>query len=126
MLHAGQDFTCGRTITPEFTGKNHSRNVLQPFKKFAEKSLGGLCVASALHQDIKHVAVLIHCSPYRVLLTANRQHDLVQMPFVTTTRATTTQLIGVGLPECEAPLPNGFIPHDDAWLCEKFLDRTES
>ena len=37
----------------------------------AEKSLGCLFVASALHQDIRHVAVLIHCSPEVVLLTAN-------------------------------------------------------
>src|SRR5258708_6083879 len=122
MLHARQDLTFGRTITSEFIGNNHARNVLQPFQQFTEKSLGGLCVASALHQDIKHVAVLIHGSPEIVLLTANREDDLVQVPFVTTTMATTTQLIGVGLPECETPLPNGFIRHDDASLCQKLFN----
>jgi hypothetical protein len=126
MLYARQDLTFCCTITPEFIGNNHSRNVLQPFKKFAEKSLGCLFVASALHQDIKHVAVLIHCSPEVVLLTANRQHDLVHMPCVSTTRAPAAPLIGVGLPECEAPLPNGFIGHDDASLCQKLFDRTEN
>src|SRR5258708_39554224 len=85
MLSARQDLTFRRTITPSFIGNNHSRNVLHPFKKFVEKSLGCLFVASALHQNSKHVAVPIHCSPEGVLLTANCQHDLVHMPCVATT-----------------------------------------
>src|SRR5260370_11139876 len=100
MLHARQDLTFGCTITSEFIGNNHSRNVLQPFQQFTEKSLGSLCVTSALHQDIKHVAMLIHRAPQIVLLPVDLEKNLVQMPFVPTTRATTTQLISVGLPEC--------------------------
>jgi hypothetical protein len=38
------------------------------------------------------------------------------MPFVTATRATTAQLVGVGLPKFEAPLPNRFIGDDDPAL----------
>jgi hypothetical protein len=99
MFHARQDLTFGGTITSEFIGNNHSRNVLQPFQQFPEKSLGGLCVASALDQDIKHVAMLIHRTPQIVLLPIDLEKNLVQMPFVPTTRATTTRLIGIRLPE---------------------------
>jgi hypothetical protein len=36
------------------------------------------------------------------------------------------QFSGGGLVKCEAPLPNRFLSEDNASLCEKFLDRTES
>src|SRR6266702_369155 len=48
------------------------------------------------------------------------------MPFVPTTRATTTQLISVGLPEFEAPLPHRFIAHNDPSPGEKFLNITKT
>jgi hypothetical protein len=44
------------------------------------------------------------------------------MPFVAATRTATTQFIGVGLPEFEAPLPNRLIGHDDASLGHQFLN----
>src|SRR5438477_420322 len=58
----------------------------------------------------------------RLKMPRNREHDLVQVPFVATARVAATQFIGVGLPKCEAPLPHGFIRHDDASLGEKLFD----
>lgn len=63
MLHSRQDLAFGRSITFQLIGDNHTRNVSQPFEKLAEKSFCGLLAASALHQDIEHIVVLVHCSP---------------------------------------------------------------
>ena len=109
MLYSWQDFTFRSSITLQFGENDHTRCRLPFLKQLAKKSCGGFFVPSALNQDIKYVAVLIHGSPERVLLAANREDDLIQMPFVTTARTATTQFLGVGLPECEAPLPYCFL-----------------
>jgi hypothetical protein len=57
-----------------------------------------------------------------LLLTANCEDNLIQMPCVTTPRATTTELIGRGLPKFETPLPDGFRGHDDPALGEQFFN----
>src|SRR6202007_1854171 len=99
MLDASQKFTFGRAITLQLVSDNNARNVLKSFQEFAEKSPGGFFIPSTLHQNIQHVAILIHCSPKVMSLATDREEDLVQMPFVSTTRATTTEFIGVRLPE---------------------------
>jgi len=99
---------------------------VQPYAQLAEKSFSGLCVASALDQNIQHIAILIHCSPKILPLPANGEIHLVHMPFVTTAMTATSQFIGVGLVEFEAPLTHGFVGHDDPALCQKFLNRTEN
>src|ERR1700731_2329633 len=48
VLPALQDLAFRRSIPFQLIGNNHARNVLQPFEKFAKKSLGGFFVASAL------------------------------------------------------------------------------
>src|SRR5258708_24722982 len=95
MLHARQDFASRRAITLQLIRDDHARNVLQPFEKLTEKSLGSILVASALHEDVEDIAVLVHCSPQVMPLATDREKDLVQMPFVATTRATATQFIGI-------------------------------
>src|ERR1700732_1537946 len=47
MFDARQDLAFGHPIALERICNNHSRHILEPFKEFAEKSLGGFCVASA-------------------------------------------------------------------------------
>src|SRR5258708_1698544 len=44
------------------------------------------------------------------------------MPFVSTTRATTTEFIRVRLPKLQAPLAHGFVGHDNPALCQKLFD----
>jgi len=106
MLYSRQEFAFRRSITLEFISDNHAGNVLQLFKELAEKSLGGFLVAAALDQDIEHIAVLIYRSPEIMGLPIDFEKDLVQMPFVATTRASSPQFVGIGLPKCEAPLPD--------------------
>ncbi len=59
MLHAGQDFPFGSSISLQLVGDDHVWRVTEPLIGLAEKVLAGLLFASALHQDVQHVAILI-------------------------------------------------------------------
>jgi hypothetical protein len=72
MFHAGQDLPFGGCIAFQLIGHNHPWHVRQPFEELAEELLRGGRVAPALHQDIEHMAVLIHRPPEIVAFSANR------------------------------------------------------
>jgi hypothetical protein len=84
----------------------------------------GLCVTSALHEDVKHSAILIHGSPEDAFFSTNGEHDLVHMPDVTAARTVTAQFIGIGLPEFGTPLSHGFVGDDNPTLGQKLFDRS--
>ena len=44
----------------------------------------------------------------------DREEDLVQMPLVAGSRLSLTELIGIGLPEFPAPLPDRFVGDEDS------------
>ena len=115
MLHAWQDFTFGRCITLQFIGDDHAWNVLEPFEQFAEKSFGGVLVASALHEDIKHIAVLVYRSSQIVSLATDHENTSSRCHL-------SPQFIGVHLPKFQAPLPNRFIGDHDPALCQQFFN----
>jgi hypothetical protein len=48
------------TVALQLIGHNHPGHVRQPFEELAEERRRGGRVAPALHQDIEHMAVLIH------------------------------------------------------------------
>src|SRR5258708_25938860 len=89
VLHARQDLAFRCSITFQLISDNHTRNILQPFEKLAEKSFRGLLIASALHKDVDHIAVLVHSSPQVMYLATDSEQNLVHMPFVYTPPATT-------------------------------------
>src|SRR6266700_4109813 len=92
MLDTWQDLTFRCSIALQLIGDDHTWNIVQSCKELTEKSLGSFFSASALHQDIQHVPLLIHRSPQIVSLTTNRKKHLVQMPLVATTRTAMSQL----------------------------------
>jgi len=126
MLHTRQDLVFRCPITLQLIGNDHTRDVLEPFEQFTEKSLGGLLVAATLHKDVKYLSVLIHGSPQVMSLATDREEDLVQMPRVATAWATTTAFIGVRLPELQTPLPNGFRADNDPTLGQKLFTITKT
>jgi hypothetical protein len=99
MFYARQDFAFRCAITLQLIGDNHTWDVLEPYAELPKKSFRRLCVPSALDQDIQHVAILVYGSPEIMRFPVTLQVHLIQMPFVATTRATTTEFIGVRLPE---------------------------
>ena len=63
MLHPRQDLAFRCSIALQLIGDDHAWNVLKPFEEFAEKPFGRVLVASALHEDIQHIAILIYGPP---------------------------------------------------------------
>ena len=59
------------------------------------------------------MAILIDGPPQIVPFAVDREKHLVQVPFVARSGTPATELIGIRLPELPAPLPDGFIRHDD-------------
>ena len=62
-----------------------------------------------LNENIKHVTVLVHCTPEIMTLPLNRDKDLVEMPRVASSSLVMPQLLGKRGTEFEAPLAHGFV-----------------
>jgi hypothetical protein len=114
MFGAWEDLPLRRAIAPQFIGHNDSWDILTPFQELAKESLRGLLIASALYQNVQDSPVLIDGPPEIVAPALDREKHLIQMPFVAWLRASTPELMGIGLSKLPAPLPDGFIRDDDA------------
>jgi hypothetical protein len=53
----------GSPIAFQLVGNEHRRAILAPFEELAEERLGRLLVPPPLHENIQHMAVLIHGTP---------------------------------------------------------------
>ena len=61
-----------------------------------------------LHQDIEHIAILIHGPPEITPCPTNREEHLIQVPLVASPGPSMPELIRVGLAELAAPRPDRF------------------
>jgi hypothetical protein len=122
MLHTGEHVLFGRAIAFELVRDDHPRDVSQPFEQLAEKLLRCSLVALTLHQDVEHVAILIHRPPQVVPFAVNGEKHLVQVPLVTWSRPVMPELIRIPLPELQTPLADGFVGHDDPAGEQQLLD----
>jgi hypothetical protein len=107
MLDTGQEFPLRCAIAFELVGDDHPWYVGQALEQLAEEFLGGILVPPPLHQDIKDVPFLVHRPPEIVAFTTDREKDLVQVPLVAGLGPSMPELIGIGLAELAAPLPDG-------------------
>jgi len=98
-----EDLSLGGPVARQFIGDDHAWYGGQPLGQFAEELLRSLLVAPTLHQDVEHVALLIHRPPEIMPLVLNCQKHLIQMPFVSGPRATPPELIGILLAKFAAP-----------------------
>src|ERR1700757_3660998 len=105
----GQDLALRRAVALQLIRDDDPRYVLQALEQLAEKLLRRVLIAPALHQNVEHVIVLIHCTPQVMALPVNRQKDLVQVPLVPWLGASTLQLIRIVLSKFQTPLTDGFM-----------------
>lgn len=73
MLDARQDLAFGSSVALELISNDYPWHRVQLFKQLAKKSLRSFFVASALHQNIEHIPVLIHRSPEIVCFPVDLQ-----------------------------------------------------
>lgn len=84
MLYTWQDLAfCGSIALP-FIGDDDAWRVLEPFEELTEEAFCRVCVPSALHLDIQHIAILINRPPQVVDLpidAGERPHpDAICLP----------------------------------------------
>lgn len=88
---------------------DHPWDVLIRFTQLAEAFLHCLLVATALHEPIQHVAVLIHGPPQTRTHFIEGKEGLVYVSCIARPRATTVQLMRIRSAKLLAPLADRFV-----------------
>jgi len=126
VFDSRHDVSLGRPIASQFVSHDDPRDIAQALESRAEDTCGRILVTSGLPEDVERVPVLIHCSPERVVPAVHGAHDVVPVPPVSTSRLSAPKGIGIGLPELERPLSDGFIADDHPARGQDFFDIPEA
>ena len=79
-----------------------------------------------MDEKVDQVTVSVHGAPQILALTVDRDENFVQKPHISESTLTSLQPPGVIGAELPAPLPNGFVRHDEASLGKEILDIPEA
>lgn len=109
MLHALEHLVLGSFVALQLVRYDHAWYKALLLEELAKESLGCLGISMTLHQEVKHVALRIYCTPQVILLSFNLDDNFIKMPSIRETRSLTAHLIGVLLPKLVTPFPNGLV-----------------
>ena len=126
MFDRRDDFAVGAGVACKLVGYQRSWTVLESLEELSEKAFGGVCVASALHQNVEHFAFLVHRPPQVDELPVDLADYFIEMPGIPTPTPPVTQTTGVLGTELQTPQANGFMGHHNAALQHHFLGITET
>ncbi len=126
MLHRRHHTPVRGPVASEFVGDQPSGFAPLSFQQLAEESLGSIGASSTLDQDIDHVTVLVHSAPEIVPSTLDVHEELVEVPGIAQTTASTPKLPSVVRTKFPTPLPNRLVGDDDPALGQKIFDITEA
>jgi len=82
MFHPWQDLPLCGGVAAQLVRDDHARHLPQTAQQLAKETLGGLCIAPALDEDVEHVAVLVDRAPEIMRLALDADEHLVHEPFV--------------------------------------------
>jgi hypothetical protein len=122
VLDAGQQLPLGGTLALQVVGDHDVRDVLTPCEELAEERLCRGLISPPLHHDVQDVPLLIHGPPKILPPLIDGEEHRIKVPFVAWLRPSVSELIGVLLAKCPAPLADSFIRHDDASCTEQLFD----
>jgi hypothetical protein len=122
MFHARQELSLGGSITLQLIRDDDPWSILASFEELAEEFLRSLLVPPALHQDIEDVPVLVDGTPEIVPCPIDGEEDFIQMPFVAGSGTPAPKLIGIGLPELQAPFADGLVGDDNPTSEQELFD----
>ena len=95
-------------------------------QEFSKESLRRTPVPTRLNENVNQATVLTHRALQILPLAVDRDEHFVQEPRIAKSTLSTFQpprVVGAELP---APLPHGFVRHDDAPLGKEILDIPEA
>ena len=110
----GHDVPMCDSVAAQLVGHQTHGLLSLPLQEFPKKSPRRTPVPAGLDEEVDQVTILIHSAPEILALTVDRDEDFVQEPRIAESTLSALQLPGVVGAELRAPLPNGFVRHDDA------------
>jgi len=117
----GEALAFRRALALQLLRDDDLRDIPQALEQLVKKLLGCLLVAPALHQNIRHVILLVNRAPQVMPLPRDRHKHLVQVPFVAWVGASTLQPIGIVLPPLQTPLAEGFVGDVNTALTQELV-----
>jgi hypothetical protein len=114
------------TIAAQLVGHETHRLLSLTLQQFPKESPCRAAISTGLDEDIDQVPVLIHGAPQILALTVDRDEDFVQEPRIAESTLSSLQPSGVVEAELPAPLPHGFIRHDDAPFGQQIINISEA
>lgn len=91
-------------------------------KQFHHESLCGLCVPSALDEEIQHLSLVVDRPPEPVFTAADRDHNFIEMPMIARSRPRTADIRRDRRPKLQEPPPDRLVGRVNASLGQQFLD----
>jgi hypothetical protein len=91
VFHAGQSLLLRRAVAFQLLRDNHPWHIGEAFEQLAKALLCCLLVAPTLDENVQDVVVLLHRTPQGMPFPMDREKYLIQVPFISWLRATTTQ-----------------------------------
>ena len=116
----------GDTVAAQLVADQTNRFPTLALQQSPKESPGRTSVPTALYEDVNHVPVLIHRAPEIPALTGDRHENFVQEPRISKSPLPPLQPSRVVGAELLAPLPHGFVRHDDASFGQQVLDIAEA
>ena len=113
-------------ITAQLTGDNPSRRVGTGGQHVFEEARCCSLVATFLQQDVGFGAVLVHCPPEQIRLTAQRNDDFVKMPRAARFAASSFDAMCEARAEFIAPAADRLVTDDDTALEQKLFNITQA
>ena len=113
-------------VAAQLVGHEPGRFVALPLQESPKESSRRTRVPSGLDEEVDQVPVLVHGAPEILALPVDRDEDFVQKPRIAESALSALQPPGVLGAELHAPLPNGFVRHDDAAFGQQILDIPEA
>ncbi len=95
-------------------------------QQLAEEPFGRPSIAPRLHQDVEHVAVLVHGTPQILLPPLDPHEQFVQIPGVALAAPAVSQPPRIGESERHTPLPNRLVGYGDTPFSEEILNLPET
>jgi hypothetical protein len=126
MFDPQADILASRSTGSELVGDQNAGRFGRLFKELSHKPACGCSISAALHENVEDETFLIDGAPEPMSPAPDRNHNLVQLPFVATRRSPATNAAGILPTEFFRPAPNSFVAHLNASGGEHVLNHSEA
>ena len=109
-------------IRSQPVGHNPARRKAVPLKQLHHEFLSGLCIPSALDEEIEYLALVVDRPPESVLIAADRNHHFIEVPMIARSRPRTADISRDRWSELQEPPPDRLVGCVNASLGQQFFD----